>query len=69
MKKPSDDEKARQMVEAFRPLAESAARLDGGKSEKTYEQIMEDFGSRWGGCSLVKPHQEQGRTVLVGEDL
>ena len=37
--------------------------------EKTYEEVMEDWGSRWGGQSLAKPHQEHGRTVLVGEDL
>jgi hypothetical protein len=35
----------------------------------TYEDVIESFGGRFVGHSLVKPHQVSGRSVLVEENL
>ena len=35
--------------------------------QKTYEQIIREFGGRFVGCSEVMPLQRQRKTMLVGE--
>ena len=57
------EQSARDQAERNRQFKAGAGR------DMTYEDVILSWGGRFAGHSIVRPHQEKGRPVLVNEDL